>query len=328
MSTRAVVLAAGHYTPERVLTNADLEKMVDTSDEWIVQRTGMKERRICSENETTSTIAIAAAREALERSGLAPEQIDLVVCGTVTGDMWFPSTSAHVHRALGLVNAGAMDVGAACAGFIYSLSVASAMIEAGHAKRVIVIGADALTKFTDYTDRSTCILFGDGGGALVLEGQENSDRGVLHTVLFCDGNGIPHIDLEVGGSRFPAGSPQAEGRRTKIYMNGNEVYRFAVKAMGDACVKCLEQAGMSADEVDLFVPHQANIRIIESAAKRIGLPDEKVFINIDKYGNTSGGSIPLSLYEAERTGRLKRGMVVMTVGFGAGLVWGANLIRW
>ncbi|MFN3682841.1 MAG: beta-ketoacyl-ACP synthase III [Fimbriimonadaceae bacterium] len=328
MSTRAVVLAVGHYTPERVLTNADLEKMVDTSDEWIVQRTGMRERRVCSENETTSTIAIAAAREALERSDLAPEAIDLVVCGTVTGDMWFPSTAAHVQRALGLVNAGAMDVGAACAGFIYSLSVGSAMIEAGHAKRVIVIGADALTKFTDYTDRSTCILFGDGGGALVLEGQENTDRGVLHTVLFCDGNGIPHIDLEVGGSRFPAGSRQAEGRRTKIYMNGNEVYRFAVKAMGDACVRCLEQAGMSADEVDLFVPHQANIRIIESAARRIGLPDDKVFLNIDKYGNTSGGSIPLGLYEAERTGRLRKGMVVMTVGFGAGLVWGANLIRW
>ncbi|MCX7801142.1 MAG: ketoacyl-ACP synthase III [Fimbriimonadales bacterium] len=328
MSTRAVVLAVGHYAPQRVLTNADLEKMVDTSDEWIVQRTGMRERRVCSDGETTSTIATEAAREALERSGLRPQDIDLVVCGTVTGDMWFPSTAAHVQRNLGLENAGAMDVGAACAGFIYSLSVGSAMIEAGHAKRVLVIGADSLTKFTDYTDRSTCILFGDGGGALVLEGQQNTDRGVIRTVLFCDGSGIPHIDVEVGGSKYPAGSPQAEGRRTKIYMNGNEVYRFAVKAMGDACVRCLEQAGMTADDGGLFVPHQANIRIIESAAKRLGLPPEKVFVNIERYGNTSGGSIPLGLYEAEQTGRLKRGMVVMTVGFGAGLVWGANLIRW
>jgi 3-oxoacyl-[acyl-carrier-protein] synthase-3 len=328
MPKSAVVRSIGHFAPEGILSNADLEKIVDTSDEWIVQRTGMKERHKCSEDQTTSTIAIGAAKEALERGNLAATDLDLIICGTVTPDMLFPSVACLVQNAIGATNAGAMDISAACSGFIYSLSIGTAMIKSGQANRVLVIGADSLTKFTDYTDRGTCILFGDGGGAVILEGQENTDRGVLQTVLKADGSGAPFIDLEVGGSRFPACASKSADRRHHIYMAGNEVYRFAVKAMGDACVKCLEMAGMNASEVDLFVPHQANMRIIESAAKRLSLPDEKVFINVHKYGNTSGGSIPLSLYEADKEGRLKPGMVVMTVGFGAGLVWGANLIRW
>jgi len=328
MPISAVVRSIGHYAPETVLSNADLEKLVETNDEWIVQRTGMKERRKCADGETTSTVATKAALEALERGGVDPSEIDLVVCGTVSPDMVFPSVACLVQNNIGAKNAGAMDVSAACAGFIYSLSVGTAMVKSGQAKKVLVIGVDTLTKFTDYTDRSTCILFGDGGGAVVLEAQEDSERGVLQTVLLSDGSGAEYINLEVGGSKHPAWSERSDAYRKYIYMAGNEVYRFAVKAMGDACVKCLDLAGMDASQVDLFVPHQANMRIIESAAKRLNLPDEKVFVNVHKYGNTSGGSIPLGLYEADKEGRLKKGDIVMTVGFGAGLVWGANLIRW
>ena len=328
MSRRAVVQGIGHAVPDKILSNEDLEKLVNTNDEWIMQRTGIKERRVSSAGETTSTLATAASLEAMRAAGVTGGELDIVVCGTVTGDMLFPATSCLVQNAVGANRAGAFDVGAACAGFIYSLSTASAMIEAGHANTALVIGADTLTKFVDWTDRSTCVLFGDGAGAVVLRGEEGTDRGVLKTVLLANGEGACHIDIEVGGSKFPSGSEAAEKHRRFIYMAGAEVYRFAVTAMGDACCRVLDEAGMSPEDVDLFVPHQANLRIIESAAKRLHLPPEKVFINVHKYGNTSGGSIPLGLYEAVQEGRLKPGMVVMTVGFGAGLVWGANLIRW
>lgn len=328
MSIRAVVESIGHAVPDKVLTNADLEKLVDTNDEWIRQRTGIVERRVVAEGETASTLGIRAAREAIERAGVDANDIDLVVCSTVTGDMLFPSTACLIQGAIGAKRAGAFDVGAACAGFIHGLAVSSAMVESGQAKRILVVGVDVLTRFVDWTDRSTCILFGDGGGALLLQAQENTDRGVLKTVMLADGTGSCYIDVEVGGSRYPAGSPESVGKRNRIFMAGREVYRFAVNAMGDACCRALAGAGLEASDVDLFVPHQANIRIIQSAAERLGLPEEKVLINVDRYGNTSGGSIPLGLYEAVETGRLQKGMIVMTVGFGAGLVWGANVIRW
>jgi 3-oxoacyl-[acyl-carrier-protein] synthase-3 len=328
MARSAVVQGIGHAVPDKVLSNADLEKLVSTNDEWIVQRTGIKERRIAGPDETTSTLATTASLEAMAASGTKPEDIDLVICGTVTGDMPFPATSCLVQTNIGANRAGAFDVGAACAGFIYSMSVASAMIKAGEADTVLVIGADCLTKFVDWTDRSTCVLFGDGAGAVVLKAEENTDRGVMRTVLLSDGSGACHIDVEVGGSRYPSGTEEASKHRAHIHMAGAEVYRFAVNAMGDACCRVLAEAGMTIEDVDLFVPHQANLRIIESAAKRLKLPPDKVFINVERYGNTSGGSIPLGLYEAAHNGRLKQGMVVMTVGFGAGLVWGANLIRW
>jgi 3-oxoacyl-[acyl-carrier-protein] synthase-3 len=325
---KAVVEGIGHSVPDGILSNADLEKLVDTNDEWITQRTGIKERRICGPDETASTLGTAAALEALAAAKVRPEDIEMIVCGTVTGDYQFPSTSCLIQLAIGAKNAGAMDVGAACAGFIYALDVASAFIEAGHFKTILVIGVDVLTKFVDWTDRSTCVLFGDGAGAVVLKARTDTDRGVIKTVLLADGNGAVHIDLEVGGSKYPVSAPWSEGRRKGVYMNGSEVYRFAVTAMGDACCRALELAKMSPDDIDLFVPHQANLRIIRAAQKRLGLPDSKVFVNVEKFGNTSGGSIPLGLYEADREGRLKKGDVVMTVGFGAGLVWGANLIRW
>lgn len=329
MSRRAVIQSIGHAVPTKVLTNADLEKIVDTSDEWIVQRTGIKERRVCDGPiECTGWLAHKASAEAVERSGVDPMDIGLVLCGTVSGDYIWPSTACMVQDQIGAKNAGAFDVSAACAGFIYALSNASAMITSGQVDHALVIGVDSLSKQVDWTDRSTCILFGDGAGAVVLSAEENTDRGLLGTVLMSDGSGGKFICIDVGGSRFPFGSPQAVGKKEKITMLGAEVYRFAVQAMGDACCRVLEKVGMTPEEVDLFVPHQANLRIIESAAKRLGLPPEKVFLNVQKYGNTSAGSIPLGLYEAEAEGRLKKGMTVLTVGFGAGLVWGANIIRW
>lgn len=328
MGRRAVVQSIGHAVPDKVLSNADLEKLVDTDNEWIIQRTGISERRICGPDETTGTLAAAASREALERADFDPKELDLISCGTVTGDMMFPSTACLVQAEIGAANAGAFDIGAACAGFIYSLASAAAMIEAGQIDSALVIGADALTKFVDWKDRSTCVLFGDGAGAVLLRAEENTDRGVLKTILLADGNGAKHINIEAGGSRYPLGDPRTADVRNTIFMAGAEVYRFAVNAMGDACCRVLEQAGMETSDIDLFVPHQANLRIIESAAKRLNLPDEKVFVNVQKYGNTSGGSIPLGLYEAVEQGRLKPGMIVLTVGFGAGLVWGANVIRW
>lgn len=328
MARRAVITGLGIGVPEKVLTNYDLEKMVETTHDWIVQRTGIEERRISTASDTSSSLGTVASLEAIRQAGIDPLQIDLVVCGTVTGDMPFPSTSCLIQNNVGAKNAGAFDIGAACAGFIYSLATASSMIESGQIKTALVVGVDTLSKVVDWKDRSTCVLFGDGAGAAIVQAMENTDRGVMKTVLLSDGSGAQHIELAYGGSLHPVTCPPPESVRTSVYMAGAEVYRFAVTAMGDACCRLLDLAGMESKDIDLFVPHQANLRIIDSAAKRLNLPPEKVFINVHKYGNTSGGSIPIALYEAEKEGRLKKGDVVMTVGFGAGLVWGANLIRW
>lgn len=328
MPRRAVIRSTGSAVPNKIVTNSDIAEFVDTSDEWIRQRTGIAERRVTEKNETASTLAIKASRQALSRSGIEAASLDLVICGTVTGDMIFPSTSCLIQDAIGASNAGALDVGAACAGFIYSLCMGASMIESGRAKRALVVGVDVLTKYVDWSDRSTCVLFGDGAGCVIIEAEENTDRGVLDTVLLSDGSGAKFIRFEAGGSLHPMRDPTFATASNAIYMAGQETYKFAVNAMGDACCRVLEQAGLEASQIDLFVPHQANIRIISSAAERLGLPPEKVFINVDRYGNTSGGSIPLALDEASQMGRLKPGMLVMTVGFGAGLVWGANVIRW
>ncbi len=324
---KAVIEGIGSSVPDKVLTNADLEKLVETSNEWIIQRTGIEERRITSEDETSGTLATAAAKEALANSKTHPEELDLVICATVTGDMLFPSTSCLIQNAIGAKNAGAFDVGAACAGFIYGTAVADSMIRAEQARNILVVGVDTLSKFVDWSDRSTCVLFGDGAGAVVLKGREDTDRGVLATVLASDGSGAKHIRLDAGGSKYPASLGRTDVS-DKIFMAGSEVYRFAVVAMGDACCRVLDKARLTPEDVDLFVPHQANLRIIDSAAKRLNLPDHKVFHNVGRYGNTSGGSIPLALSEAQKEGRLQPGMLVLTVGFGAGLVWGANLIKW
>jgi len=325
---RAVVVATGMGVPDKVITNHDLEKFVDTTDEWIVQRTGIRERRVSEPDEFASTFCIRAANQILEKGQIDPLEIDLVVVATVTGDLIFPSTACYVQEQIGAWNAGAYDLGAACAGFIYAMASAGAQIETGHVRNALVLGVDVLTKYVDWNDRSTCVLFGDGAGGVFLQGVEGTDRGLERTVLLSDGRGAKYINYEVGGSRYPVGTPQAEGKRRGIYMNGAETYRFAVNAMGDACCRVLEEAGLTANDIDLFVPHQANLRIIDSARERLGLPEERVFVNVDRYGNTSAGSIPIGLCEAEAAGRLKPGMRVLTVGFGAGLVWGANIVKW
>ncbi|MDQ2986409.1 MAG: ketoacyl-ACP synthase III [Armatimonadota bacterium] len=312
---------------DRVLSNSDLEKLVETSDEWIVSRTGIKERRISGVDQGASYFGERAAREALSRAGVDPVSLDAVIVSSVTGDHIFPSVSCLIQDRIGATNAAAFDVGAACAGFIYGLEVGSSMIKSGSFNNALVIGVDVLTKFVDWTDRSTCILFGDGGGAVYLEASDE-DRGVIATVMKSDGSGAKHIHMKAGGALNPSCMPLADGMSPYLFMAGQEVYRFAVKAMGDSCRSVLEKAGLSVDDVDLFVPHQANLRIITAASDRLGLPPEKVYVNVEKYGNMSAGSIPVALYEAEADGTLMKGDLVMTVGFGAGLVWGANLIRW
>lgn len=328
MTRNAVIMGTGHAVPRRVMTNDDLAKIVDTNDAWITQRTGIRERRVSAPDETSVSLSIEASLQAIEAANVDPIEIQMVVCGTVTPDMPFPAAASQIQSAIGAKNAGAFDLGAACAGFIYSLSTASAMIKAGEIDTALVVGVDTLTKFVDWTDRSTCVLFGDGAGAVIVRASEEPGRGVIKTVMLSDGTGAGFITLEAGGSKNPYSQGGFETCRTSIFMAGAEVYRFAVTAMGDACCRLLEECNLEPSAIDLFVPHQANLRIIDSAAKRLGLPGEKVFVNVDKYGNTSGGSIPIALDEAVRQGRLKPGMLVMTVGFGAGLVWGANLIRW
>ncbi|MFM9871941.1 MAG: beta-ketoacyl-ACP synthase III [Fimbriimonadaceae bacterium] len=324
---RSVITGAGHGVPEKILSNFDLEKIVDTNDEWIFSRTGIRERRMCEDDELASDLSVIAAEEAIKNAGITAADLDFIIVATVSGDFVFPSVSCLVQDRIG-AKCAAFDLGAACAGFIYSLSVADGLIRSEQAKHVLVVGVDTLTKYVDWTDRSTCVLFGDAAGAAVISAVENTDRGVIATVLFSDGGGGFHISMLSGRTKYPPFLAIEEHDSPYLYMNGSETYRFAITALGDACAKVLEKAGMSADDVALFVPHQANVRIIESAAKRIGLDPDKIFLNIEKYGNTSAGSIPLALYEAERDGRLNKGDVVLTVGFGAGLVWGANLIRW
>ncbi len=331
---RAVVTGIAHAVPPKVLTNDDLAKIVETSDEWIAQRTGIRERHICEGvDEGTYSLSVESSRKALAKAGVGPEDIDLVIVGTVSGDFLWPATACHVQNALGVpTHAAAFDISAACTGFVYGVSTATAFLESGAAKRALVVGMDCLSKQLNWEDRSTCILFGDGGGAMVLEAQESADdrsgRGVIKSSLFSDGSGSNLICVETGGTKYPLRKPHPVGIRETIFMAGNEVYRFAIGAMADACNKLLAESGFRAEDIALFVPHQANIRIIQKAAEAIGISMDKVYINVDRYGNTSAGSIPLALSEAAEERRIRPGDLVMTVGFGAGLTWGANLIRW
>ena len=330
MSRNAVVTGVAHAVPSKILTNDDLAKMVDTSDEWIASRTGIRERRICVDvEEGTYSLSVEAGGKAIAKAGLEPKDIDLVIVGTVSGDFMWPATACHVQNALGIpAHVAAFDISAACTGFVMAVATATAFLESGAAKRALVIGMDCLSKQLNWEDRNTCILFGDGGGAIVLEAREGTNRGVIKSTLFSDGSGSNLICVETGGTKYPLRKPHPVGIRETIYMAGNEVYRFAIGAMTDACNMLLKETGTKADDIALFVPHQANIRIITKAAEAIGIPIDKVFMNMDRYGNTSAGSIPLALSEAVEERRLHEGDLVMTVGFGAGLTWGANLIRW
>ncbi|HEX3722038.1 MAG TPA: beta-ketoacyl-ACP synthase III [Nitrolancea sp.] len=325
----AAITGWGMYIPERVMTNIDLERMVDTSDDWIIARTGIRERRLATSTDTTVSMAATASRQALAVAGVDPREIDLLILATDTPDKLMPASSSVLQAELGATRAGAFDLDAACSGFVYALSVGAQFIRAGVYETVLVVGADALTRYIDFTDRGTCILFGDGAGAVVLEASD-ADEGVLSTVLGSDGRGAQH--LYVDGIR-PDSVPNGNGNGASVAvphmkMNGAEVFKFAVKVMGEAAAEAIDRAGLSIADIDLFIPHQANLRIIDASARRLELSRDKVFINIERYGNTSAASVPMCIAEAADCGRLQPGMNVVLVAFGAGLSWAANVVRW
>lgn len=330
---QAVISGIGSYVPDKVLTNADLEKTIDTSDEWIVSRTGIKERRILEDGKATSDMALEAAKKAIADAGLTPEDIEIVVCGTFTSDYIFPSTACILQSKLNLVNAACFDLAAACSGYIYSTVVGTSFIKSGMAKHVLVIGTDANSRLVDWTDRNTCVIFGDGAGAIVLSRQDKPEavsdrRGVLSSFIKSDGKGWKHLYQPAGGSLRPPTHETIDENLHHIKMEGKETFKFASRAMADASLKAIEKANLTTDDIDLVVPHQANVRIINNAMRKLKIPMEKTIINIDKYGNTVAASVGIALDEAYREGRLKDGDNVLLVAFGAGLTWGGIVIRW
>ncbi len=322
----AIIAGTGSQLPDKRLTNDDLSRMVDTNDEWITQRTGIKERRIAGEGESTATLATAAARKAIEAAGLVPSDIELIVLGTITPEMSFPATACFVAAALGLQTTPAMDLSAACSGFIYSLDTAAAFIKIGRFKNVLVIGAETLSRVTDYKDRGSCILFGDGAGAVVLQRSDDIHSGLLYSSLHADGNGWDLL-YSMPGSRHPLQEEMVRDGQHFIKIKGREVYKFAVSRFEELISDAMEKCDLTVDQVKLIVPHQVNQRIIDSALNKLGFPAEKVFVNIDKYGNTSAASIPIALDEAFRAGRISKGDVVIFVAFGAGLTWANAVVR-
>ncbi|ADD02545.1 3-oxoacyl-(acyl-carrier-protein) synthase III [Thermoanaerobacter italicus Ab9] len=323
----AGILGTGSYVPEKVLTNSDLEKMVDTSDEWITTRTGIKERRIADPSQAASDLGIEAARKALEDAKIAPSEIDMIIVATVTPDMNFPSTACIIQANLGASNAAAFDISVGCSGFIYGLAIAQQFVETGMYNKILVIGAETLSKITNWKDRNTCVLFGDGAGAAVV-GRVESGYGILSTYLGADGTGGKHLYIPAGGSRMPASEETVKKNLHTIFMEGQEVFKFAVKVMDSATIEALNRCGLKPEDIDMLIPHQANTRIIEAARKRLKLSDDKVYINLDKYGNTSAASVAIALDEAYRKGLIKKGDIILTVAFGAGLTWGSSVIKW
>lgn len=329
----AVIQGTGHYSPDHVLTNADFERMVDTSDEWIVSRTGIKERRVLNGSGTiaTSDMAVSAATPALADAGIAPTDLDAIFVATVTPDYRLPSTASIVQTKLGAGKAAVMDIVAACAGFIYGLSVARAFVMSGIYRHILVVGVEHLTSITNYEDRNTCVLFGDGAGAVVVSAGTEQDRGrgrgILSTFLAGDGRYKDLLHIPLGGSCNPLTAETVASSGRFIYMDGREVFKIAVKEMADAAGRVLSEANITADKIDMVIPHQANIRIIEALAKRLGIDSRRVYVNIDRYGNTSSASVPIALDEARRNGQVGDGSLILSVAFGGGLTWGAALYR-
>ncbi len=317
----------GMYAPERVLTNHDLEQMVDTSDEWIVTRTGIRERRIAGPGETTSTLSIAAGRQALERAGVAPEDVDLIIVATSSPDHFLPPVSSLVQDGLGATRAGAFVLTAGCTGFVYALVTAHQFIATGAYRTVLVIGTEIISRFVNWQDRNTCVLFGDAAGAVVLQSSDEPS-GVLSFVLGSDGSQGEALIMRGLGSAMPASHEVLDKGWHYLEMDGPAVFKFAVRVLGRAAAEAIAAAGLSVDDIDLFIPHQANLRIIEAARRQLKLPEEKVFVNLDRYGNTSAASIPVALCEALETGRIQEGDTLVLVGFGGGLTWAAATVRW
>jgi 3-oxoacyl-[acyl-carrier-protein] synthase-3 len=323
-SVRSVVVGSGGYLPEKVLTNAELATMVDTSDEWIQQRTGIRERHIAAKGELTSDLAVSASRVALAKAGLTPDDIDIIVMATATPDHTFPAAAVTVQEKLGIVRGAAFDVQAVCSGFLYGISTADAMLRAGHGEKALVVGAETFSRILDWTDRSTCVLFGDGAGAVVLSREvltgTNSDRGLLSSHLRSDGRYKDKLYVD--------GGPSSTGTVGHLRMEGREVYKHAVAKIGDVIEDAFAATGFTVDDIDWFVPHQANVRIIDSTAQKFGIPSEKVIRTVDHHGNTSAASIPLALAEASGDGRIKRGDLLLLEAMGGGFTWGSAFIRW
>jgi 3-oxoacyl-[acyl-carrier-protein] synthase-3 len=321
------IIGTGSYLPEKVLSNRDLEKMVETSDEWIVTRTGISERRIAAEDEHTSDLAAKAALQALENAGITAEDIDLILVATVTPDMFFPSTACFVQAKIGAKNAACFDVSAACSGFLYAIEIAQQFITSHTYDTILVIGADKLSSIIDWTDRNTCVLFGDGAGAAVLQ-HRSGGHGVISTFMASDGGLSDILYIPGGGSRFPITKENADSRLNCIKMNGKETYKHAVTSMLDAAHKVLAEANLKIDDLACVIPHQANLRIIEAIAERMKVPLERFVVNLDRYGNTSAAAVAIALDEANRTGRMKVGDYVLLVVFGGGLTWASSVIQW
>jgi 3-oxoacyl-[acyl-carrier-protein] synthase-3 len=326
----AYIRSVGRFLPERKLTNKDFEKMVDTSEEWIITRTGIRERRILAPGLGNSHMATPAAKECLERAGVDPAEIDVVIVATVTPDMLFPATACLVARNIGAKNAWGFDLNAGCCGFLYATSVGVQMIESGRVSKALVIGSDVMNTIVDYSDRNTCVLFGDAAGAVLLDSCSEPGYGVLDFIMHVDGTGEPYLHMKAGGSRKPSSHETVEKKEHFICQDGRNVFKTAVKEMADVSAEILNRNGLTGDDVSLFVPHQANLRIIDAAAKRMGIENGKVVINIDKYGNTTDATLPLALYEAavEKKYKLKKGDYVVLAAFGAGYTWGSTLLRW
>jgi 3-oxoacyl-[acyl-carrier-protein] synthase III len=320
------ITGLGCYVPERVVTNDELARIVDTSDEWIVERTGIRERRVAAPDEALSDLGLPAARDALEQAGVRPEELDLIIVATVTPDMFFPSTGAIMADTLGAKDAAAYDLSAGCTGFMYALAQAHGMVSAGLSDRALVVGGDVLSKIVNWQDRATCVLFGDGAGAVVIE--PVADEGFFGFELGADGSGGVHLHMPAGGSRLPATPETVAQEQHFAFMNGREVFKFATRVLVSSAEKLLEECDLSMDQVDVYVPHQANVRIIDHAAKKLGVADDRVVVNVDRYGNTSSGSIPLALADAVADGRLREGKMLLMTGMGAGLTWGSALMRW
>ncbi len=325
---KAVIAGIGAYVPEHVLTNDALAKLVDTSDEWITTRTGIRQRRIAAPGQTCSDLAALAGRAALDHAGVAADTIDLLVVATITADASTPSTACLVQPKLGLVHATCFDISAACSGFVYALDIGRQYILSGAARRVMVIGAEKMSAITDFQDRGTCIIFGDGAGAVILEAGTGSRRGIIATAMGSDGDLSSLIRVEAGGSALPASHETVDNRQHFIRMEGNQVFKSAVRGMTEIAEQALRMAGVTAADIACVVPHQANVRIISAIAEKMGMPMERVVLNLDRYGNTTAASIPLALEEAVREGRVVDGDLLLFVAFGAGLTWGATVLEW
>ncbi|HLL55420.1 MAG TPA: beta-ketoacyl-ACP synthase III [Myxococcaceae bacterium] len=325
---RTQIIGTGSYVPEKVITNQDLEKLVDTNDEWIVERTGIRERRMAAPEQASSDLAVNAARQALEMAKVRPEDLDLIIIGTISPDQPLPSCAAFVQAKLGAKRAFAFDVSAACAGSLYAMSIADQFIKTGTVKRALIVGVELLTRIVDWQDRNTCVLFGDAAGAMVLGPSSDPERGILSTHLHTDGEAADILCIKGGGSKMPASEDVLRQKLNKVSMNGKEVYKFAVRALEEASRKALAANALTASQVSHVIAHQANVRIIDAVLGRLEIPLEKCWLNIQKYGNTSSASLPMTLDEANRAGRLNPGDVIAMMAIGAGMAWGSAMVRW